>query len=130
MVGKQVERERHWIDQGDEGEARSSSSSTGGAQVGGMGSGEPRIFRTDRNRSKSCTRSKGLTNRCNRYGWVAYLITDPNYIFLATITTGGVLLAALCSDDKSLRIGDLDKAVRVLLRCDPLMWVSIIEKTK
>ena len=95
-----------------------------------MGSGEPRISRTDRNRGRSCTRSKVLTNRCNAYGWVAYLITDAKYIFLATITTGGVLLAVLYSDDKSLRVGNLDKTVRVLLRCDPLMCVSIIERTK
>ena len=61
---------------------------------------------------------------------MANLIAGANYLLLATVTTGRVLLTAVLPDDKSLRVGDLDEVVWVLLRRDPLIQVSIIERTK
>jgi hypothetical protein len=52
--------------------------------------------------------------------WMRHLITGPDDLLLAAVTTGGVLLTAVMLDDESLRVSDLDKVVRVLLRCDPL----------
>jgi hypothetical protein len=46
------------------------------------------------------------------------LITGPDYLLLAAVATGGVLLAAVLLDDKGLRVGDLDEVVWVLLRRD------------
>lgn len=61
---------------------------------------------------------------------MANLIAGANYLLLATVTTGRMLLTAVLPDDKSLRVGDLDEVVWVLLRRDPLIQVSIIERTK
>ena len=61
---------------------------------------------------------------------MANLIAGANYLLLATVTTGRVLLTAVLPDDKSLRVGDLDEVVWVLLRRNPLIQVSIIERTK
>ena len=58
-----------------------------------------------------------------------YLITGPNYLLLAAVTTSGVVLAAVLLDDKSLRVGDLDKVVWVLLRRDSLTQVSSMKVT-
>lgn len=51
---------------------------------------------------------------------MAYLVTMTNDLLLAAVTTGGVLLAAVVLYDKSLRVCDLDKVMRVLLGRDPL----------
>ena len=59
-----------------------------------------------------------------------HLVTNPNDLLLAAITTGGMLRAEAMPDHKGLRVGDLDKAVRVLLRCDPLTRVSIVTETE
>lgn len=61
---------------------------------------------------------------------MANLIAGANYLLLATVTTGRMLLTAVLPDDKSLRVGDLDEVVWVLLRRDPLIRVSIIERTR
>lgn len=61
---------------------------------------------------------------------MANLIAGANYLLLATVTTGRMLLTAVLPDDKSLRVGDLDEVVWVLLRRNPLIQVSIIERTK
>lgn len=55
-----------------------------------------------------------------------HLITGPDNLLLAAITTGGVLLTAVMFDDKGLRVGDLDKVVWVLFRRDSLMQVSVV----
>jgi len=52
---------------------------------------------------------------------MAHLVAITDNLLLAAVATGGVLLTAVVPDDKSLRIGDLDKVMRVLLRCDSLI---------
>ena len=59
-----------------------------------------------------------------------YLVTGPDNLLLTSITTGRVLFTAVMLDDKSLRVGDLDKVVRVLLGRDALMQVRIVVVTK
>jgi hypothetical protein len=46
------------------------------------------------------------------------LITDADYLLLAAVATGGMMLTAVMPDDKSLRVCDLDEVVWVLLGCD------------
>lgn len=46
------------------------------------------------------------------------LVTSPNNLLLASIATGGVLLASVMLDDEGLGVRDLDEVVWVLLRCD------------
>jgi hypothetical protein len=47
-----------------------------------------------------------------------HLVTDPNNLLLAAIAPGWVLLTAVMFDDESLRVGNLDEVVRMLLRSD------------
>ena len=61
---------------------------------------------------------------------MAHLIANTDDLLLAAVAAGGVLLTAMVPDDKSLRISDLDKIMRVLLRCDPLIRVSIVKRTE
>ena len=61
---------------------------------------------------------------------MAHLITDADYLLLTAVTTGGVVFTVIFLDDKGIRICDLDKVVRVLLRCNSLMQVSTIRRTK
>jgi len=52
---------------------------------------------------------------------MAHLVANADNLFLAGVATGGVLLTAVVPDNKSLRTGDLDKVVWVLLRSDSLI---------
>jgi hypothetical protein len=53
---------------------------------------------------------------------MAHLVASADNLLLAAVATGGMLLTAVVLDDKSLRVGDPDKVVRVLLRCDSLIY--------
>lgn len=59
-----------------------------------------------------------------------HLVAGPNDLFLATITTGGMLLTTVMLNDKSLRVGDLDKVVRVLFRGDPIIGEHVMNRTR
>jgi hypothetical protein len=61
---------------------------------------------------------------------MAHLVTGSDYLLLASVTAGGVLLTAVLLDDKGLRVGNLDKVVRVLLRCDASVQMSIVRERK
>lgn len=121
--------EQLWIDQCNR-EQWKSSSSTSGARLGGMGLGGLHISRTDRNQGRSYTKSQVTTNLCDKWGLVAHLITNADYLFLAAVATGGVLFTAVMFDDKDLRVRDLDEVVRMLLGCDSSIQVSIVDRTK
>ena len=56
-----------------------------------------------------------------------YLITGPDYLLLAAVTTSGVLLTAMLLDNKGLRVGDLDKVVWVLLGRNSLTQMSTMK---
>lgn len=88
------------------------------------------ISRTDRNRGRPCTERRGYNRTLQQARVMPHLVTNPNNLLLAAITTGGVLHEWAMPDDKSLRVGDLDKAVWVLLRCDSLKQVSIVTEKK
>ena len=68
----------------------------------------------------------------------AYLVANTNYFLLATITTGRMLFTTVMLDDESLRVGDFNEVVRVLLRCDSFYgsvlsegrkWLSLTRST-
>ena len=49
---------------------------------------------------------------------MAYLIANTDYFLLATVTTGRMMFTTVVLDDESLRIGDRNEVVGVLLRCN------------
>lgn len=59
-----------------------------------------------------------------------HFVTGSDNLLLTGITTGGVLLTAIMTYDKSLRVSNLHEVVWMLLRCDPFAEVSIVNGVK